>query len=312
VCHHGHRVHPDDRRHHRDDRRNRRHHRDDRRNRRHRQVRQDHPRRHRDDREHHRERGAHPGDRQPRDRASCPGSGAAHLVGDHRNRREPPGDHPAGGASPGWEQTGCCPDGQPKAPRGPHGLREPRGPRGRSEACPGWVRTGCSPGEGLRGAVRDAGHRCRPRGLRAPGDRALRRPVPWVPVPWVQAPGVQVPPVGKERERRPSLRPERGRKAHPVLLERLPGLQQVLQERPPRLQPGRRQGQGAQERRAQARPAWHSASWGQASARRPCHPLRSRRWQHAVRGRTREPCGPRVARWSKKPTGRTRPVLSDD
>ena len=172
MCHHGHQVHLDDRRHHRGDRRNRHHHRGDRRNRRHHRGHRGHRdrRNRRDDRERHHEPDAHRGDWSLRGRASCPGSDADRPDGDRRRRRQPDG-RPAAGAFPGWEQRGCCPDGQPEGRRDPHGAR---GFRGHLEACPGSGRTGCCRGEGRRGEGRGEGRRHHPRVPLAPRVSQVR------------------------------------------------------------------------------------------------------------------------------------------
>jgi hypothetical protein len=299
VCHHGHRVHPVDRRHHRDGRRNRRHHRDGRRNRHH------HRERHRDDRERHHERDAHRDDRPWPDRASCPGSDAERRDGGHRRRQEPDG-HPADEAFPGLARRGCCPDEQPTVRRG---LRAARGPHGHLVACPGSGRRGCCRAGGLQVAARGAGHRPHlhvppvPQG-QASWLRGPSGPEPWELEPWGPGPGPWGPepsgrasPRGLERASRPPLHgpgPEPPESWAPQERLRRPPLweQRVLRARVPRGQ------------------VWLPMPWRLALRGRPCRswPMRQ---QPARPGTTREPCGRQAVRWSRKPTGRTRPVLSD-
>jgi hypothetical protein len=299
VCHHGHRVHPDDRRHHRDDRRTRRHHRDGRRNR------QRHPERHPDDREHHHERDAHLGDQPPHDRASCPGSGGARQGEDRRHQQEP-GGHPAGGAFPGWEQRGCCPDEQPAGHRGP---LEARDLRGRCGAFPGSARRGCFRGEGLRGEARGEARRRHPHVPQAPRGRepwaqASWQQGPWQRRTWEQAPGVTAPWV--------TARPdEMERAARQRMRGRGPRPQEQRGPQEPQL-PGPRRGPARRAlrwQRVQQVQAWLPTSWRQVL---PPRPWQDRRRLPAPRGTTHEPYGPLGARWSMKPTGRTLPVLSDD
>ena len=316
MCHHGHRDHQDGHRHHRDGRRNRRHHRDGPRN--HRAHRCQH--RNPDDQEHRREPAGRQGDRPWCDRASCPGSGAGHRGGDHQHRREPDG-HPAGGAFPGWERRGCCRDGQPTVRRGPHAGHGPHGPPG---AFPGWGQRGCCQDEGPRVGARGEGCRRRPHGRpeREPWEREPWEPAPsgrepwlpapweraWLPAPWEPVPSGRAPQVARQARAcsalaRPEQRSGAPRGQEPREPQEPPGPRR--RGRVPRGLPGRRAPWASGHR------AWLPTSWLQGW----CFPWPAwpyRRLQRAARGTTHEPCGPQGVRWSMKPTGRTRPVLSDD
>ena len=268
MCHHGHQVHLDDRRHrHRDDRRNRHRHRDDRRNR-HRCL-----HRHRDDPEHQHARDAHRVDRYRCDQASCPGSGVVRRDGDRRRQQQRDG-HLADEASPGWEQRGCCLDEQPRVPRGPpvaRGLRDRRG------ACPDSARRGCFRGVGLRDAARGEGRRRRPHVRRVPlapkgklpWARASWLTVPWVKVPAVRAPWAQAPPDVREHEahqRRPRREPRSRELRQPAQRQpREPAPREPQRMGPPQV-PAQR---GQHWQGGQQVPAWLRTSWRPALRRPP-------------------------------------------
>jgi hypothetical protein len=271
VCHHGHRVHRDDRRHHRDDRRSRRHHRDDRRSRR-----EHHPALRRADQELRHETDEHPGDRPWCDLASCPGSDAEPLGGDRRHRQEPDG-HPADEAFPGWEQRGCCPDGQPTARRGPLAAR---GPHGHLAACPDSAQTGCCRGEELRVGAPGAEHPHLPHGPPVPRAQAswplgpaareqgLSGLEPWEREPSEPGPsGRGSPDVTERRARSPSPEPEPQPEPRELSepQEQPPSEPGALREQPGQPVPAH-WAPGQREPSQLARPelldrAWHPMAW---------------------------------------------------
>ena len=217
----------------------------------------------------------------------------------HRHLREPDG-HLADGAFPGWGQTGCCRGERPAARRGPRGPRGDRcgvrGSRGRFAACPGSAQTGCCRGEELQDGAQDGSHRHH-RVPQAPQQRQPWQQQSWEP----RSPG----------RRQTVEKPAWGQAWESPDGKELPvRSQQPRQRRREPRAPAREEQSGPLGGpRPRQRQAWLPTSlrW----ARPLCHRQRDRRRRPALRGTSRESCGRRGARWSKMPTGRTRPVLSN-
>ncbi len=315
-----------------------RRHRDDRGSH-HRALRRDH-RGHRD--RHHRGGHDHPGhgpDARPdgarlHGRASCPGWGVG-----HRDAVHPDGDRPdrpgcrgcrPDVACPATTQTGCCPDavirrGLRHARRGLHGhhgrAARHHGPCARHEAahgpCPARTRTGCCPAS-APACHRVAGPPC--------AGQELLASRPWGAV------RTGLPPQPRRNARPASVLPGRPLLACSAPVPRPPvcsprGRAWLLLRRPRGLPAGRvppgRPAWPDQARPDQGwpGPAWRHPAWGRWGC---CRPGARRTWPSPSRGQCswrcrpswpppgdfHESCGPRGARWSTMPTGRTLPAPS--